>query len=69
MDDERNLKPKMCDGCATGSVEFIDITYAKADVIKSWSADPCSKVRMLGKINPDRLHYCVTVYNDKLRDR
>ena len=70
MDDERSLKqPKLCEGCITGVITFIDITYAEPDVIKSWSADPCSKVRMIGKIRSDRLHHCVTEYNDKCRDR
>jgi hypothetical protein len=58
-------EPQWCDGCATGCMEYVDITYGDIDsktIIKSWKAYPCSQVKKTGRINASRLQYCYNCY-------
>jgi hypothetical protein len=49
--------PKICEGCATGVIEYIQTKDNKR-----WRASPCSIVKRIGKMNEARVNYCYNWY-------
>ena len=58
--------PEICEGCATGCMEYLDITHifdTEDNKLKSkWRAEPCIQVKKRGKLNPARVNYCFNHY-------